>query len=404
MILEKISSEELYLNYPAMTVVATRSLEDTNAGIYPCYYLKNGNYLLVSTSVAPLIKHTKVIELNPNFKPANYFTRANANNRILMLLSSPIPHVYRKKIREILARKLGLLIYEKRWYSSWETIDKRIFRIKAFTKVSPEGEEIILQPDMAIKDIELIIDKAASNLVSYIQAIERKYPDYKHIIMVGGKDSQLIALAPKLNSKNWIIFSSIPDYDVVKNWIEANNIDILELIKHDAINEETIEDTKTKIIVGDLYSDPKHIRFLPTLKKIATQYNYKCIFWAGTAADAIFAYHQEFPYESPVKYFNFLYSRVGFFQGNYHQVFKNFVGCPLLSPYHSFQIWKDLLIHLDTRIIKKGLDLRKEIGRRMSNKSIKWFDCNDKIPAYQYDYNLDTYQLYLDYLKKSISE
>ena len=119
---------------------------------------------------------------------------------------------------------------------------------------------------------------------------------------------------------------------------------------------------------------------------------------AGTAAGTILAYHQDYPYEKPEKYFDVQYTREGLFQGIYHQVFQNFVECPLLSPYHTFQIWEDVINHLDPRVIKKGTDFRDEIGRKLSGRSINWDNENPHLAPYKYNDPIDSYSLYLKYI------
>ncbi len=403
MILDKITSESLHVDYPAMAVVATYCLEENSAAVYPCYYMHHADHLLVSTSVVSLIKHVNRFMLNPLFQPINYFEDENANNKMLMRLAAAIPHKLRKNIREVLARKMHIYLVEKLWYERWDTIDSRIKRLKAFHKVTPSGESIMMVPDFSLRDPDTIIEKVVFHLTDYINRIEKKFPDYKNIVLVGGKDSQLIVLVPKMNKENWIVFSSEPDYHLVKKWIEMNDIEITDLIYHDGQNEETAEETERKIIYSDLYSDPRHIRFLPTLKKIAERFKNKCLFWSGTAAGTIIAYHQDYPYEKPDKFFEVQYTREGLFQGIYHQVFKNYVDCPLLSPYHSYQIWEDLFIHLDPRIIKKGVDFRKEIGHKLINRLIEWIDENPHIGPYEYDHKIDTYDVYLSYIKENIT-
>lgn len=398
MIFEKITSEELYLDHPAGTVIKTYCLEDTSAAVYPCYYMKQEDYLLVSTSVVLLIKHVKSFEQNTEFKPINYMSGENANSKVLWKFSSLIPHKLRKKIREILARKFHIYLVEKLWYEKWDTIDKRINRLEAFQLVTPDKNRKTLKPDLTIRNVDTITEKVAFHLKDYVNKIEKKYPDYKHVVLVGGKDSRLITLIPKININNWIVFSAEPDYSLVKKWLERNNIEISELISHDNQNEETREETEQKILFSDLFSDPRHIRFLPTLKKIAKRFNQKCIFWSGTAAGTILAYHQDYPYEKPEKYFDVQYTREGLFQGIYHQVFQNFVECPLLSPYHTFQIWEDVINHLDPRVIKKGTDFRDEIGRKLSGRSINWDNENPHLAPYKYNDPIDSYSLYLKYI------
>ena len=247
-----------------------------------------------------------------------------------------------------------------------------------------------------------MVDKTVYHLKNFINTIEKKFPNHAQIIMTGGKDSQLISLVPKLNSKNWHIFSSEPNFTLVQRWLRENNIEGNRLFKADDFNKETREDFKKKIICGDCYSDPKHIRWLPNLKKIAANFNYKCIFWSGTMADTIYSFHKDYHLKSKKDYFETHMTRACSWQGNYHQTLTNFVGNPLLSPYHSPEIWNDLYQHIDPTIITKNVDLREKIGERLLGRPVWWVSDNPGPSACTQKFYNNYYKIYLSYIKKCL--
>ena len=399
-VLEKITSLQLHLNYRAEQVVETKCLEDIGCGIYPCYYCKHKDKLKVSTSVTSLIFDSKVFKPNPNFKSPDFLKQKSKQK-----LSSKTLRILKRVVNPFYLRLFpDNLPAEKSWYEMWETIDKRVKKLRPFERVTPSHIVIKFEPDFATQDKESVVIKTAYYLQKFVHSVEKDFPDYNHIIMTGGKDSQLISLIPKLDSEKWHIFSAEPNYTLVKRWIKENAVNIKKMFKHDNQNEESFEDFKKKIICGDLYADPRHIRWMPTLKKIGEEFGYKCIFWTGTAADAIYCFHKDFHSKSKEEYFKVHITRVGTFQGNYHQVFKNFVGCALLSPYHSKEIWEELYQHLDSSIITKDTDLRNDIGEKLFGKPVKWLDQNPGPEPYTYNFHFDSYKFYVEYIEKGLTK
>jgi len=392
--MQKISSLELHLKFPAEQIIETKCLEDVGCGIYPCYYLKCKDILKVSTSVTSLIFDSNAFKINPHFRPPNFLKEKDSSEMLRRL----------KKL--VKYSSLGYFHInshtEKSWYETWETIDKRVSKLKPFERVTLDNSIITFNPDCAIHDKEVIVNKTVYHLKNFVQNVEEKYPDYNQIILTGGKDSQLINLIPKLNNKKWSLFSAEPNYSLVKRWVKENGVKVDKIFTDNNQNKENIDVFKKKIVCGDLYSNPRHIRWMPTIKKIADKFNQKCIFWGGTAADAIYSFHRDFHCISKEDYFKIHIRRVSSWQGNYHQVFKNFVRCPLLSPYHSKEIWEDLYQHLDQSIITKDTDLRNEIGEELFNKPIKWLNQNPGPKIYNYTFDIDLYNIYVEYIQEHI--
>lgn len=405
MVMKKITSLQLHLNYPAEQVVETKCLEDVGCGIYPCYFMKLKDKLKVSTSVTALIFDSKIFELNPTFNPPDFLKQTSKQNSLHKKLSLITPTILKRVVKYFDLRLLSDNLHkDKFWYESWETIDKRVKKLRPFEKVTPRDTTIKFKPDFTIRDKEIIINKTVNYLQKFVQSVEREFPDYEHIIMTGGKDSQLINLIPKLNSEKWHIFSAEPNYTLVKKWIEKNDVTVNKIFKHNNQNEESFEDFKKKILCSDLYADLRHMRWIPTLKRIAKEFDYKCIFWSGTAADAIYSFHKDFHNKFKEEYFKVHMIRVGTFQGNYHQICKNFVGCPTLSPYHSKEIWEELYQHLDPSIITKDTDLRKEIGEKLFGRPVKWSEQNPSPEPYSYSFHFDSYKFYVEYIKKGLTK
>ena len=188
-------------------------------------------------------------------------------------------------------------------------------------------------------------------------------------------------------------------------WVEQNRLHVNKIFSHDNHNEENIEDLKKKIICGDLYSDPRHIRWMPTMTKIAGEFNDRCIFWGGTmsAPAHVYAgpYRADFS-KDKTAFFRSHFERTASWQGNYHQVFKNFTGLPYLSPYHSREIWEEVYRHLDPSAIPKEVDLRPAIGERLFGKPVRWILENPGPRIYEYNFNIDAHEIVVQHIRKML--
>jgi hypothetical protein len=422
-IAKKLTSWDLYTSFPPGSVLETYELEDINSGIYPCYYMHCGDRLKVSTSVVSLILHSRDFHLNQGFRPPKFPLRSGQRNfavilrRLVLPLSKVLERI--KLLRSPLARirsQISANVKTFYWnphhsaYRSWETIDNRITKLKSFEKVSLDGNSVNFVPDFSIQCLNEIVDKASALMLRCINDLERRFPDKEHIILTGGKDSQLIALIPKLNNKKWHIFSAEPNFSLIQKWVSENNIPISNVYRHDGRNEETKGQLKRKILAGDLYTSPVHIRYSPTLKDIAEKFPQGCVFWLGTMPrgghffcgpgnrydgldvaarrDAFFGIHQkDFPA----------------WQGNIHQTYSNLLGSPFLCPYYFEEMWVELFSHYDPAAIPKEIDLRDQIGEKLHGRKIKWI--NDNPGPRPYTYNLfwfDAYRYYVGYINANV--
>jgi hypothetical protein len=84
--------------------------------------------------------------------------------------------------------------------------------------------------------------------------------------------------------------------------------------------------------------------------------------------------------------------------GNYHQVFKNFVGVPLLSPYQSEEIWREVYTHYGPEALSGAGDLRCRIGERLAGRPIRWLEDNPGPEPYRYAARFNAREIYLGHI------
>lgn len=329
---DSITSLELYLDYQPKTIVQTFAIEDVACGMYPCYYFEHNGHLKVSTSVISLIKSLGNLDYNSEFSPN--------------------------------------LINDK-FYGQRITIDKRINKLHPFETKTANNSHINFQATKCLHDIDLFLNESVKYYTSFIQQIEKKFPNYQHVVLTSGKDSLLINLAPKIDKTKWHIFSSEPNTNIVLQFMEENNLTINEFFIHDNADDEDLLFVMEKVVNLDCLVNPAHYRWLKALQKIKKKFKGKCIFWTGSMGDTINSYYEDFAKEDYKHYFETQFNRAALWQGMYHQLCFNLAGSPLLSIYHSPEIWHKLYQHFDPAI-SLNQDHRFALGEMLAKKSIKW--------------------------------
>ena len=397
----------MHLQFPAGAIKETLRLEDSACGIYPCYYRVMPDRLKVATSAVALIAGAGTLELNPDFLPREYLLGDDGRQRFVHGTAA-LPNVVKDAAKRLLpAALLRRLSRDRFWYETWETIDRQIFKLKPFERVTPQDATDTFQPDFALRDAADLVERVAVHLTRFVREIEERYPEHNHVMMIGGKDSQILALIPKRRPERWHIFSAAPNRALVWQWMKWNDVKAGRLFDHDNRNEETAEETERKIVCSDLYSDPRHMRWLPTLRRIAESFDSRCCFWSGSAADALHvgrSFHRRYRGKNARAFFNIHLTRVPCLVGNYHQVVKNYTGCPLLCPYQTTGIWRDVYSHHGAEVIPAGVDLRPRLGERLAGRSIRWADGNPGPEPYRYASRFQARATYLMHVHDRLNE
>lgn len=397
---DSLRSIDLYLQYPAGAVIKTRELRDVGCGMYLTYYTIVDDEIWASTSASNLVFALGDLELNEAFDPPDFFAEQPLIERLIPSIPPRVVEHTPAVVGQLL-RSVGLLS-EKYWDDSIETIDQRVTKLRPFERRTPTSSSVDFNPTFQLTDSTEFVTKSATHIIEFINTIEKQFPDYHHIARVGGMDSQLLLLAPKI-SDNWHVFSAEPNYPIVKNFVEENKISVQNIFRHDNQNEETEADLKRKLICSDLRTDPRHLRWYPTLEQLVDRFNGKVIFWCGTEGDTIYSYHADYQAKERKAYFNLHQSRAANWQSVTHQVTKNYTGAAALSPYHSEDIWSDLYRHYDPSMINKGTDLRYNLGEELAGRSVKWPSSNPGPAPYTYNQKVNSKKLYLDYIRQVIN-
>jgi hypothetical protein len=386
---QKITALDMYTSFCSEDVVFADELVDESAGIYPCYYYKKDAGLYISTSAVNLIQHKGELSLNRRFKPNRWVLGESGLQSAFLLLG----------------RLLGRSAKRDRalcdWYNTHETIDTEILKVRPFESVTFDAHTMAQIPRGDFISDAVFIEKTAYYVNKFINDIENRFPGYNHVVLTGGKDSQLILLANKIDNARWNVFSAEPNAPIVKQWINDNNISINRFYEHDCRNEETETDLIDKIVAGDLFANPRQMCWLPTMKRIGHELGGKCFFWSGTMGDALMAFHK-FHCGSLEDFYDIVFSRCISLQGNAHQVHKNFTSFPCLSPYHSKELWDNVFFKYDYARLEKGTDFRNQVGVSLAGRTIRWCESNPSPPRYKYKKNINLYRTYVRCIRTAL--
>ena len=148
------------------------------------------------------------------------------------------------------------------------------------------------------------------------------------------------------------------------------------------------------------------MRWLPALRRIAASFEFRCFFWSGSAADALHvgrSFHRRYRGDDRRRFFDIHLTRVPCLVGNYHQVVKQFTGCPLLCPYETADIWREVYAHHGPDVIPAGVDLRPRIGERLAGRPIRWPDRNPAPAPYRYAARFNAREIYLRHLQAGLN-
>lgn len=385
MFVESISNTDMHLNYDAGRIIKTKEVVDLNGGMNPIYYIKKDRYVEASSSAYRLIKENGGLKRNYDFDPPNWCSEAKEISflRYPMKLLRKDRTKYKKN--------------QKKWYPCWQTIDERVFKVRPHERVTLEGNEVRFRPTNEISCKNRIAEEAANRIVNFVDRIEKNFPKAEHVVLTGGKDSQIIHTVPKNDKNRWHYLTSEPNYEEIKKWVKNNNIDVNKSYKVDCVNRESASLLRKKVIASDLYSSIRHIRWIDDLKRISSNRSKKTIYWVGTEGDTFFSYNREYKKGSREEFWRMQNIRAPSWQGNFHQTVFNTTNSPVVSPYHSKEMW-NFLPRFDPKSIKKGDDIRDKIARNI-NENVFIKSLNESPSPYTYESGLNTKCIYLDEIK-----
>lgn len=402
----ELDSLSLHLDYPAGAVIEVEEFIDETAGIMPGYYYQAEDSVFVSTSVLSLIDELGGFQPDQTFlesaTPLTHDTSIGGASipDIAKGLPKPVVNAV-KPLGEPILNTLGLISTDGLWVCTNRTPDERIRKVPPFHRVTPSGTTRDFDATYSLTPREAAAD-IATHMQQFINRIEKEYPGYHHVVLTGGKDSQLIWLVDKVEPEKWHAASSPPNYSINREFFEENGISHNTFIKLNEAKQETREETELKIVTSDLRSDIRHLRWRPQQREIAERFDQQVIFWSGTVGGTLHSYHPDYAGTGRDGFFEAQFTRAANWQANAHQTVKNYSGCAKLSPYHSPEIWRSVYEQYDPGQIEKGDDFRLEIARELQDTPITWPSSNPSPAPYSYPKTLDPEEIYLRFVENML--
>ena len=68
------------------------------------------------------------------------------------------------------------------------------------------------------------MERSARHVAQFVRDVETRFPRHQQVVLTGGKDSQLIWLAPKADASRWHVLSAEPNRPIVAAWMERNGV------------------------------------------------------------------------------------------------------------------------------------------------------------------------------------
>ena len=307
---ETITNYELYLKPKG--IYKFKELICDNY-LYPVYKTNISNEIYYSTSVYALIVKRKKFIRNPNFQTTDFYR------------------------------------------PTFQTIDKQVERVRTISMTS----------DKSIDDPNEIIVKSAEIFQEYITEIENKFSGYKHLLLMGGKDSQNYLLADR--KEKWIVISGEPNGSLNKEFIRKNDIkNVEEIIILDDKSDDSM--LKEELIASDCFFDMGHFKYIPKIHEITKRFNQKVVVWYGAGGDGKFKYcaNHRFP-----NFYELHDLHVGMSMGILHQLTKNISNVPVLSIYQCSKFLSEVFYKFDPYYVKNlKSDIRIDIGKILFSNNV----------------------------------
>lgn len=132
----------------------------------------------------------------------------------------------------------------------------------------------------SIQDIDEYAERLVNALIIDIHKIEEKNKGYTNYILCGGKDSLNLLLLPW--KEKTVALSAEPNYSLVKQFVDENNLQIEVCLLEDKQVPELLDD---EVLECCCRVNMENWRWTAHLREISQENNGKIIFWKGQMAD-----------------------------------------------------------------------------------------------------------------------
>jgi len=270
------------------------------------------------------------------------------------------------------------------------------------------------------------VDRIVAALLSDVTMVERANPEHTNIVLCGGKDSLNLLLLPWRNPV--YAASAPPNYALVKQFVEDNELDVRVVPLHDVADDALLD---AEVIENGCRNNLEHCRWGGDLRALSRKHDGKVIFWKGQIGDALMTPHwkevgrcPDSLYEKGRKAYRraekllpvfarttvghrflepsfrrILWERCAMWQGAHVSLIRAVADCLVLSAYHGPEMAKATAEVDLTRAVLT--DLRDEVGARLLGRPVKYPDTNPGPPVSTLRSNRSSPALYLDLLRSA---
>jgi len=234
-------------------------VERIDQGTVECDTLEEGD---IWARHGPVVWKANEFKGTPHFYPVYKFGDFYSHSVLSLILKKGSLNLNGPALKQV--QQSGFF-----YWSGSETIDMDIRRLGRAHTTS-----------FKIQNVQEFAERIAAALIDDIHVIESKNPGYTNVVMCGGKDSLNLLLLPW--KQNTIAASAEPNFELVKQFIEDNNLPYKVLRIEDPHDQRVLDH---EVLEGCCRADLAHWRWGAHLKKIADEYDKKLIFWKGQVAD-----------------------------------------------------------------------------------------------------------------------
>ena len=285
--------------------------------LYPMYAYRDGGAYAVSTSVYALIHAKRRFVRNPKFQTTRFYR------------------------------------------PSFLTIDAEVQRVRTARRRSTRE----------LADPAAIVELGARLIQEYVTEIETRFPRAVHILLMGGKDSENILLAQRRS--RWIAVSGEPNAPLNEAFLRDNGLAVERFV---ALSNETDNALLLEeILASDCGFDVAHFRWTPALQRLVNTCGGSAVIWMGTSGDGTFAKNNN---HRDVDYYAVHDLHVGMAMGVWHQMVKNVLDVPVVSPYQSPRFLDELFYRFDPYFVLRAGDVRPQVGARLLGRPVRYPSAN----------------------------
>ena len=252
----------------------------------------------------------------------------------------------------------------------------------------------------SIQSIEEFVNRLVNALIIDTHKIEEKNKGYTNYILCGGKDSLNLLLLPWVEKT--VALSAEPNYSLVKQFVNENNLNIEVRLLEDKQAPELLDDEALECCCR---VNMENWRWTAHLKEISQENNGKILFWKGQMAD-VYTSDKWKVYMHPVKpvqmffqkvfkkieplipfflkraigrkiqpsVIQALWDRAATMQGGHLAFIREIADCLVLSAYHGSEVMK-VWQEADLASVAQR-DMRDLIGEALLKRSVIYPNAN----------------------------